>query len=179
MSRRVEPLVGFIGVGGRLVISDDREALVVRPSLPTVVLLLVAGLGLVPFGVWAVLVRFDFLSDVSVAAVIAVGAILAARTIRAALRLRELSIADATITIRSLVLRRVTHVLDASEVAELRTSEASYSSDTGDVANDVVSLVMRDGAEIPLVASDVNAPEVVAALESRLGLDLSAEPGHS
>lgn len=71
MRQRVEPLVGYVGVGSKLKVTESADTLIVQSSVGTFVWMGLIATGFVPFAAWAVHQRFR--SILGLVLVVAVG----------------------------------------------------------------------------------------------------------
>ena len=100
MRHRIEPLVGYVGVGGKLKVTESPDGLIVQPSIGTFVWMALVSIGFVPFAAWAVYRRFGSL--VGLVLVVAVGGLLEYWVIRFVTRLRRARITRDRIVVESM-----------------------------------------------------------------------------
>ncbi len=168
MRDRVEPLVGFVGVGGRLKVVDDEHGLTIQPAARTVVWLLLAAVVMVPYAIWAFFQTFD--STLGLVGVVVVGGMLEFLLIRYLVRMQRLRIVGQDMVIEGVFGGKVTAKFQAEDVASMYVGSTWYRSEGIETRNNVIWLSQVAGGDIPLVASDKDVDEVVAVISNRLGL---------
>jgi hypothetical protein len=100
MRERVEPLVGYVGVGSKLKVTEAPDSMIVQPSVGTFVWLGLVASGFVPFAAWAFFQRFR--SILGVVLVVVVGGLLEVLVIRFVTRLKRAHIARDRIVMESI-----------------------------------------------------------------------------
>ena len=170
MRERVEPLVGYLGVGSKLKVTESADELIVQSSVGTFVWLALIATGFVPFAAWAVYQRFR--SILGLVLVVAVGGLLEFLVIRFVTRLRRVRISGDRIVVESMTGGRKSADYDASEFEAVYVGHTWYSADATQIQNNIVWLKSRSGSDVPLVATDGDVEGLVAAMAMRLDLPI-------
>ena len=170
MRHRIEPLVGYVGVGGKLKVTESPDGLIVQPSIGTFVWMALVSIGFVPFAAWAVYRRFGSL--VGLVLVVAVGGLLEYWVIRFVTRLRRARITRDRIVVESMTGGRKSADYAVSDFAAVYVGHTWYSTDSARVQNNIVFLKSRSGADIPLAVADSDVSGLVTELSVRLNLPI-------
>ena len=170
LRERVEPLVGYVGVGSKLMVTETADSTIVRPSVSTFVWLALIATGFVPFAAWAFYQRFR--SILGLVLVVVVGGLLEFLVIRFVTRLKRVRITGDRIVVESMTGGRKSADYDRADFEAIYVGHTWYSADATQVQNNIIWLKSRTGSDVPLVATDGDVEGLVAAVALRLNLSL-------
>lgn len=167
---RVEPLVGYVGVGSKLKVTEAADSIIVQPSVSTFVWMAVLATGFVPFAAWVFYQRFR--SILGLALVVLVGGLLEFLVIRFVTRQQWARITGDRIVVETMAGGRKSVDYDRSDFEAVYVGHTWYSADGTQVQNNIIWLKSRGGSDVPLVATDRDVGGLVAAMAMRLDLPI-------
>ncbi len=170
MRQRVEPLVGYVGAGSKLKVTETADSMIVRPSVSTFVWLALIATGFVPFAAWALYQRFR--SILGLILVVVAGGLLEFLVIRFVTRLKRARITRDRVVVESMTGGRKSVGYDRSDFEAIYIGHAWYSAEATKVRNNIIWLRSRRGSDVPLVATDGDVEGLVAAIGVRLDLPI-------